>query len=239
MKASIKYYLRILHRAIAAIGYPLRLVREDFQHSAALERLRSVYPDCTIMRSSIYDTQLGEGVAIHQDVCLNMVSVGSFSYIANSSKLNNVEIGKFCSIGQQVQVGLARHPSKIFVSSYPAFYSNNNEACAQSLREDKVFDDSILQTRLGNDVWLGSNVIIPGGICIGTGAIVAAGSVVVKDVPPYAVVGGNPARVIRRRFTDEQIDILLASEWWNWSIEKIRRNIDGFSDIDKFKDIPG
>jgi len=67
--------------------------------------------------------------------------------------------------------------------------------------------------------------------------MVAAGSVVVKDVPPYAIVGGNPAKVIRFRFSDEQIEILLASEWWNWPIDKISRNLVGFSDIEKFKAI--
>jgi len=237
VNAPIKFFMRKLHRAVAAIRYSLKRLSSDLQHSAALEQLRTDHPGCTIMSSSIYDSQLGEGVAIHGGVSLDLVRVGNFSYIANNSKLSNVEVGKFCSIGQQVQVGLSRHPSRDFVSSYPAFYSNSNEACTQSFREDTVFDDSILRTRLGNDVWLGSNVIIPGGISIGTGAIVAAGSVVVKDVPPYTVVGGNPSRVIRRRFTDEQIDILLASEWWNWPIDKIRKNIDGFSDIDKFKNI--
>jgi len=84
-------------------------------------------------------------------------------------------------------------------------------------------------------VRIGSNVIIPGGIQIGTGAIVAAGSVVVKDIPPYAVVGGNPARVIRYRFSDDQIALLLASEWWCWPIEKVIRNVGNFSAIDKFE----
>ena len=91
------------------------------------------------------------------------------------------------------------------------------------------------KTGIGNDVWIGSNVIIPGGIQIGTGAIVATGSVVVKDVPPYAIVGGNPAKIIRYRFSKEQIDVLLGSEWWNWPIEKIRQQVDEFSDIEKFQ----
>lgn len=237
MKNPFKFPVEILRRAIAALRYSSKLERAAFEQSSALERLRAEHPGCKIMSLNIHDAHLGHGVAIHPDVTLSRVRMGDFSYVANNSRLTNVEVGKFCSIGQQVQIGLPRHPSKIFVSSYPAFYSNNNDACTQSFREDKIFDDSVLATHLGNDVWIGSNVIIPGGIQIGTGAIVAAGSVVVKDVPPYAVVGGNPAMIIRHRFTDEQINILLASEWWNWPIEKIRRNVGGFSDIEKFKEI--
>lgn len=104
-------------------------------------------------------------------------------------------------------------------------------------REDKIFDDSTPKTILANDIWIGANAIIPGGIRIGTGAIVAAGAVVVKDVPPYAIVGGNPAKIIRYRFSEEQIKALLESEWWDWPIEKIRQHIDGFSDIEKFQRI--
>ena len=161
--------------------------------------------------------------------------MGSFCYVAPDSCLNNVDVGKFCSIGSHVQIGLARHPSRTFVSTHPAFYSNDHMGCPLSFRETKVFDDSAPKTSIGDDVWIGSNVIIPGGIRIGTGAIVATGSVVVKDVPPYAIVGGNPANIIRLRFSDEQIEILLASEWWNWPIDKISRNAVEFSDIEKFK----
>jgi acetyltransferase-like isoleucine patch superfamily enzyme len=189
------------------------------------------------MSRHIYDARLGKNVAIHHRTILSRVWMGNFSYVACDSSLFNVDVGNYCSIGPHVQIGLARHPSSTFVSTYPAFYSNNNDGCPLSFREDKIFDDSAPKTSIGNDVWIGSNVIIPGGIRIGTGAIVAAGSVVVKDVPPYAVVGGNPAKVIRLRFSDEQIEMLLASEWWNWPIEKLRHHADSFMDVDKFRAI--
>jgi acetyltransferase-like isoleucine patch superfamily enzyme len=208
-----------------------------YQRYAALEKLRADNPSCTIMSERIYDARLGKNVAIIGRTILRRVCMGNFSYVADDSSLLNVDIGNFCSIGPHVQIGLARHPSRIFVSTYPAFYSNYNECCPLSFRENKKFDDSVPKTSIGNDVWIGSNVIIPGGIRIGTGAILAAGSVVVKDVPPYAVVGGNPAKVIRLRFCDEQIEILLASEWWNWPLDKISRNADEFLDIEKFKAI--
>lgn len=200
-----------------------------------LVRLRVDHPSCTIRTRHIRDVRLGENIVIFDRAILNHVRIESFSYVSCDSTLINVEVGKFCSVGPNVIIGLAQHPSKTLVSSYPAFYSNYNEGCPLSFRDDKVFDDSAQKTCLGNDVWIGSNAIIPGGIRVGTGAIVAAGSVVVKDVPAYAIVGGNPAKVIRLRFSDEQIEMLLASEWWNWPIEKLRHHADSFVDVEKFR----
>ena len=224
MKNPLKFFWKLLRKALAAR-----------QRNEVLERLRADNPDCTIMSPDIYDSRLGESVAILDGALLSKVCMRDFSYVSNNSRLFNVEVGCFCSIGPHVQIGLSPHPSKIFVSTYPAFYSNYNEGCPLNLRENKIFDDSVPKTNIGNDVWIGSNVIIPGGIQIGIGAIVAAGSVVVKDVPPYAVVGGNPAKVIRYRFSEEQIEVLLASKWWDWPIEKIRQRVDDFSEIEIFR----
>jgi acetyltransferase-like isoleucine patch superfamily enzyme len=202
-----------------------------------LETLRSLAeenPTCKIMSTNLHNVTLGKYVAIITGAFLNKVDIGDFSYISNSAVVSNVEIGKFCSIGSSVQIGLAPHPSKVFVSTYPAFYTEKISGCPLSFREDNIFDDAIPKTTIANDVWIGANVIIPGRIHIGTGAIVAAGSVLVKDVPPYAIVGGNPARVIRYRFTENQIKILLKSKWWNWPTEKILQHVDDFSNIEKF-----
>lgn len=87
---------------------------------------------------------------------------------------------------------------------------------------------------IGNDVWIGNNVIILSGIKIGDGAVVGAGSIVTKDVAPYMVVGGNPARIIKERFDKEVIDNLLAIQWWNWPLEKIAECKEEFSDLSLF-----
>jgi acetyltransferase-like isoleucine patch superfamily enzyme len=223
MKGFIKLVSGVLHR-ITAIR----------RRKAALEKLRTDNPGCTIMSPDIYDSLLGKSVAIHEGTMLYQVRMGDFSYVSGNSNLNNVNVGNFCSIGQHVRVGLSPHPSRIFVSTYPAFYSNDNEGCPKNFREDKIFDDSVPKTEIASDVWIGFNVIIPGGITIGTGAIVAAGSVVVKDIPPFAVVGGNPAQIIRYRFSEEQISLLQESKWWDWPIEKIHQHLDDFSDVEKF-----
>lgn len=205
--------------------------------SQALQLLIENNPTCRIMSARLDDVTMGTYVAVLSGAYLNKVGISDFSYVSNGSVIINVDIGKFCSIGPKVQIGLGTHPSKVFVSTYPAFYSKNNTGCPLSFREDKIFDDSTPKTILANDIWIGANAIIPGGIRIGTGAIVAAGAVVVKDVPPYAIVGGNPAKIIRYRFSEEQINVLLESEWWDWPIEKIRQHVDGFSDIEKFQRI--
>lgn len=201
----------------------------------ALRLLAENNPTCRIMSIVLQDVVLGEYVAILGGAILNRVSISDFSYVSYHSIINDSVIGKFCSISSNVQIGLGPHPSRIFVSTYPAFYSNENLGCPITFRDDKIFDDAAPKTVLGSDVWIGANVIIPGGIHIGTGAIVAAGSVVVKDVPPYAVVGGNPAKIIRYRFQEDQIKSLLESEWWNWPLERILQDVDDFSDIEKFR----
>lgn len=212
-------------------------ISTSIHHAARLNKLREQNPTCRIMNASLQAVCLGESAAILDGVYLNQVSLGSFSYVSNNSKVVNTEIGNFCSIGPNVQIGLGPHPSRVFVSTYPAFYTDRNTGCPRSFRNDRIFDDSVPTTSIGNDVWIGANAIIPGGIAIADGAIVAAGSVVVKDIPSYAVVGGNPAQIIRYRFPEDHIALLQASKWWTWPIEKIVRNLDSFSDVERFKAI--
>lgn len=200
-----------------------------------LQLLAENNPTCRIMSAALNEVTLGEHVAILGGAVLDKVNIADFSYISNDSTIHNVTIGKFCSIGSSVQIGLAPHPSRGFVSTSPVFYSAENPGCPVTFRKSKSFSDAVPKTRIGNDVWIGANAIIPGSVNIGTGAIVAAGAVVVKDVPPYAVVGGNPAQIIRYRFSEEEIRFLLESEWWNWPSVEFYRRVDEFSDIAKFR----
>ena len=131
-------------------------------------------------------------------------------------------IGKFCMIASGVSFIMngANHLTRA-ISSYPfAIFGNDWGGAMQGKPYPSKGD-----TEVGNDVWIGHKATILAGVKIGDGAIIAAHSIVTKDVEPYTVVGGNPAKEIRKRFTDEQVQKLLELQWWNWDIEKITANV--------------
>ncbi len=146
-------------------------------------------------------------------------------------------IGKFCAIASDVKFIMngANHKMKAF-TTYPfGIFQNGWEAGIPELKDLPYKGDTII----GNDVWIGYEAIIMPGIKIGDGAIIGAKSVVTKDVPPYSIVGGNPAKIIKMRFEDEVIEYLQQITWWNWSIEKITENIPSLcsDDINRLKSI--
>jgi acetyltransferase-like isoleucine patch superfamily enzyme len=148
--------------------------------------------------------------------------------------MTNTTVGKFCSIGRNCIIGLAKHPTRKFVTTYPAFFSKKNSGCLISFSEKDLFESEPERIQIGNDVWIGHNCIIMGGITIGNGAIIGAGAVVTRDVEDYAIVGGVPAQIIGYRFTKEQIEFLKKVQWWNMDLEWIRQNYEIFLDIEKF-----
>jgi acetyltransferase-like isoleucine patch superfamily enzyme len=167
-------------------------------------------------------------------------SVGSGTYIAGNSIIKNAKIGRFCSIGSNVQTGIGKHPSKVFVSTHPAFFSVQKQAGFSFVDENKFEEQGFIDrekkyvVEIGNDVWIGNNVIIIDGIKIGDGAIVAAGSVVTRDVLPYAIFGGIPSKFIRFRFSERQVETLLKIKWWEWDYDIIKSKSNLFSDIELF-----
>ncbi|OOY07001.1 DapH/DapD/GlmU-related protein [Thioclava sp. DLFJ4-1] len=184
------------------------------------------------------NSRLGENSIIHKNSSINNCKISIFSYISANSSIANCNIGSFCSIGPQCKIGLARHPSKVFCSTYPAFFSQANSGARKSFVSETLFDETPPLTKIGHDVWIGANAIVPGGVTIGNGSIIAAGSIVVKDVPEFAIVGGNPARLIGWRFNQEEQKELLSIAWWNWSPRKIERaaSLGAFSSVSKLKE---
>jgi acetyltransferase-like isoleucine patch superfamily enzyme len=167
------------------------------------------------------------------------MSIGEYTYANpivhwqnNKAKL---EIGKFCSIARNVNIYLGGNHNINWVTTYPF-----GTICKDKFPHFNVDDHGHPSTKgdviIGNDVWIASNVTIMSGVTIGDGAVIANNSHVIKNVEPYSLVGGNPAKLIKYRFTPEQIEKLLEIKWWNWDEEKINKfvpllcnyNIDEF-----------
>lgn len=185
-------------------------------------------------------TRLAGYNTIQDNVLLAGAHIGRGTYICRDSNFTDAEVGPFCSIGRNVRIVNGQHPTHTFVSTHPAFFSPHGQP-GFSFVQEKRFDDCRycdpergVTVEVGADVWIGNNVTLLSGIRIGTGAVVATGAVVVSDVPPYTIVGGVPAREIRKRFDDRQIACLLASRWWERPFDRLRREADSFADIELF-----
>ena len=163
--------------------------------------------------------------------------IGYGSYIGNDSRLDRCEIGRYTSIGAYVKIAAGNHPSSVFISTHPMFFSIEPVHGVSYVDKQKYADHRFSNeaskklVTIGNDVWIGTGAVLLEGIHIGDGAIVAAGAVVTKDVPPYVIVGGVPAKQIRPRFEKKQIEMLLQLQWWKKGESWIREHADLFEDI--------
>lgn len=146
---------------------------------------------------------------------------GCYSYFRSGVCIGNIDVGKFCSISTDVTVGLEKngHPLN-WLSTSPFQYSDND---ITRLRDFKKlsYDPGMRETLIGHDVWVGNKVIIYNGCHVGTGSVIAAGSIVTKSISPYAIVAGVPAKIIGYRFKEEVIEVLLKSEWWRLPKDRI------------------
>lgn len=175
------------------------------------------------------------------------IIVGDYTYYDDFENVENFEknvkylfdftgdkliIGKFCMIASDVTFIMngANHLSDA-ISTYPFAIFGKDWSNAMEGKSYPIKNDTVV----GNDVWIGYGATIMPGVTIGDGAIIATKSVVTKDVPPYSIVGGNPAKVIRKRFSEKKIQQLLDLKWWDWPIEKITQNVQNLTgkDIEK------
>ncbi|MBF4465679.1 CatB-related O-acetyltransferase [Flavobacterium sp. LC2016-12] len=163
------------------------------------------------------------------------ISIGRFSVVNGpntdfQASLNSIEIGSFCSIARNVTFQESTHYTNRISTHYIL------QHVFKETGEDITSKGPI---KIGNDVWIGTHSVILSGVTVGDGCIIASNSVVNSDIPPYAIVGGSPARIIKYRFDDETIKKLLKIKWWDWEIEKIKKNKelflnDGMVHLDNF-----
>ncbi|MBS0478889.1 MAG: CatB-related O-acetyltransferase [Proteobacteria bacterium] len=185
--------------------------------SLGAQGLRHVHPD-TAFEAPV--------TLIGADVWRDKVSIGAFSYICADSVAASARIGRYCSISENVRIGMTGHPVNWLTTSPVSYVSD-------FMNFERHFGDSIPgwrrglarrefeirpETIIGNDVWIGCDVYIRDGVTIGDGAIIGAHSVVTKDVPPFAIVVGNPGRILRYRFDEALIERLSALAWWDYAI---------------------
>jgi len=156
-----------------------------------------------------------------------IVAFGAYSYINGAGRFSDVRIGRYCSIAESVTLGYPEHPLT-WLSTSSLQYQSPSWAHLPDGWQAKPHRP-VKTTVIGNDVWIGAGSFIRSGVTIGDGAVVGAHSVVTKDVPPYAIVAGNPARLLRYRFDDEMITKLISLAWWNYDFRDFH-GID-FSDV--------
>ncbi|MBI6941491.1 CatB-related O-acetyltransferase [Pseudomonas putida] len=150
-------------------------------------------------------------------------SLGKYAFVnADSIIYANVKMGRYCALGRFVEIGLAKHPINFLTTHHLAISASPFLRDADFSSATKIPWQVHPETVVGNDVWIGAKACIASGLTIGDGAIVAAGAVVTKDVAPYAIVGGNPARVIRSRFSPEIVETLLKLKWWDLPLSQTK-----------------
>lgn len=202
-------------------------------------RNRMIIPSKRHYKSNI----LGGKNMIDKGSIVKQCDIGSFTYISNDCGLLMAKIGKFCSIGPRVNIGFSTHPTKDWVSTHPAFYINLESVLGYNIFSNtnprfEIYKEAVpgYLANIGNDVWIGADSKIMDGVTIGDGAVIAAGSVVTKDVPPYSIVGGVPAKIIKYRFSNEEIEYLLNLKWWDKPFSWIKDHSNKFNNLKELKD---
>lgn len=191
-------------------------VPEGLKNYLRLMAAKLRHPSSFIGSALVGDVNLGRGCSIARGAQLSDgVRLGDFCYVNCGVILASGKLGRFCSIGPYALIGMQEHPTG-FLSTSSMLYGQNNVLGVRS-----NWNHSPHPPEIGSDVWIGAFAFIRQGVKIGHGAIVGAGAIVTHDVPPYAIVAGSPARVIRFRFAAQTVADLLDSRWWERTTEEL------------------
>ena len=177
--------------------------------------------------AKLVDTELGAYTEVGARTILHEVTMGDYSYVVNDGQITYTTIGKFCSIAAMIRINPGNHPMH---RATQAHFTYRASAYFPGESDDADFFAWRREHHctIGHDVWLGHGAIVLPGRNIGTGAVIAAGAIVTKDVAPYTIVAGNPARPVRRRFSEAVEDGLMDLAWWNWDHEMLRQALPDF-----------
>lgn len=174
------------------------------------------------------ESEFTEYTELERFVKIHNVKIGKYSRLDSGCIATNLEMGNFSMVGPNTIINLGRHPLN-YLTPHAIFYYKGNwgwhDDWVEPLPESF---DKMPQVKIGNDVWIGSRVTIMGGVTIGDGAVIATGAVVTKDIPPFAIAGGVPAKIIKYKFPSEIIQRLLEIKWWNLEDEEITKHLDLF-----------
>lgn len=194
------------------LAFPIRL----FSH---------ISPFCILQNANVDKT-----AAICSKVRFYRGKLGRYSYIGNNSFVCDTDIGNFTSISTDCYIGGTTHPLD-WVSTSPVFHKHENIMKKNFARHEF---DIFKRTTIGNDVWIGNRVMIKAGVTIADGAVIGMGSVVTKDVGPYEIWAGNPARFVRKRFDEDAIEKLVSINWWEWEDSKLAEKAVFIKDVKQF-----
>ncbi len=219
---KIRHILSIAQSFYRAFIYPVKRCCLEWKTSGIFQKGSYISPDTMIegrnylgKNTSLYGCKLGYG-----------------SYINNDGDFSHTDIGYYTSIGANVTTAVGGHPLNGYCALHPAF-TDPAKTFGFSYVSEKKYEDDTPRISIGSDVWIGNNVTILDGAKIGDGAVVGAGSVVKGELPPYSINAGVPAKTIRYRFSEEEIDALLKLKWWEKDENWIRSHIEDFNDVRK------
>jgi phosphonate metabolism protein (transferase hexapeptide repeat family) len=177
--------------------------------------------------AKLHDTRLGAYCEVGARTILHEVTLGDYSYVVNDAQITYTTIGRFCSIAAMTRINPGNHPMH---RASQAHFTYRASAYFPGESDEAEFFEWRRRhhVHIGHDVWIGHGAIVLPGRSIGTGAVVAAGAIVTKDVPAYTIVAGNPARAIKRRFSEDITNRLAELEWWDWDHETLRGALPDF-----------
>ncbi len=185
--------------------------------------LPTLHPECQLT-----DTTLGAWTEVGRANMMENVVLGDYSYTGPYCIIQNTQIGKFSNIAALVRIGPTDHPMER-PTLHHFTYRRRMFGLADT-DDEEFFSHRRAQTAfIGHDTWLGHGVIVMNGVTVGHGAVVGSGAVVTKDIPPYAIAVGVPARVVRQRFSDEVAQDFLDLAWWDWPHELLKERLEDFS----------